>query len=52
MRRTSGLYFDEDLDADPAHQWDTKRKLFSMAEVYGPPSAVLVVHEKMAEIVT
>ena len=39
MTRTSGL----DFGSDPAHQWDTKRKLFSLAEVDAPPSAVIVV---------
>ena len=29
-------------DSDPADQWDTKRKLFILAEVCAPPSAVLV----------
>ena len=32
----------EDLDADPVCQWDTKRKPFSLAEVYALVSAVTV----------
>ena len=31
-----------DSDTDPAYQWDTKRKLFSLVEVYTLLSAVLV----------
>ena len=30
-------------DPDPTRQWDTKRKLFSLAEVRALPSAVLRV---------
>ena len=42
MTRPSRLNFGEDPDPDLAHQWDTKRKLFNLAEVRAPPSAVLV----------
>ena len=38
MTRTSGL----DFGSDPAHQWDTKRELFHLAEVCALPSAVLL----------
>ena len=41
MTRTSQLDFGSGPDADPAYQWDTKHKLFSLAEVGGLPSAVL-----------
>ena len=37
MTRTSEL----DFGSDPAHQWDTKRKLFHLAEVYALPRAIL-----------
>ena len=30
-------------EADPSYQWDRQRKLFSLAEVCAPPSAVIVV---------
>ena len=42
MTRTSRLDFGSAPDSDPAHRCDTKRKLFSLAEVCAPPSAVLV----------
>ena len=32
MTRTSWLDFGSGLDADLAHQWDTKGELFSLAE--------------------
>ena len=38
MTRTSGL----DFGSDPAHQWDTKRELFHLAEVCALPSAILL----------
>ena len=31
--RTSGFDFGLGLDPDPTYQWDTKRKLFSLADV-------------------
>ena len=40
MRRTSRFDFALGLDADLAYQWDTKRKLFSLAEVYALLNAV------------
>ena len=40
--RISWLEFVVRPDADLAYQWDTKRKLFSLAEVCTPPSTVLV----------
>ena len=42
MTRTSRFDFGSGLNPDPANQWDTKCKLFSMAEVCTLPSAVLV----------
>ena len=42
MTRTSRFDFGSDQDTDPTFQWETKRKLFSVAEVCAPPSAVLV----------
>ena len=44
MTRTSRLDFVLDPDAFLAYQWDTKRKLFSLAEVCAPPSAVPIVY--------
>ena len=38
MIRTSGL----DFGSDPAHQWDTKRELFHLAEVCAPLSVILL----------
>ena len=35
-------------DPDPAYQWDTKRKLFSLMEVHTPPSAVLAASYVLA----
>ena len=42
MTRTNRFDFGEDPDPDLAYQWDTKCKLFSLAEVCALPSAVLV----------
>ena len=42
MTRTSRFDFGSGPDPDPAYQWDTKRKLFSLAEVCALPSDVLV----------
>ena len=39
---TSSLDFVLGPNADQAYQWDTKRKLFSLVEVWALPSAVLV----------
>ena len=39
---TGGLDFGSGPDAGPAHQCYPKRKLFSLAEVCTPPSAVVV----------
>ena len=41
MTTTSRFDFGSGLDPDPAYQWDTKRQLFSLAEVHALPSAVL-----------
>ena len=30
-------------DPDPAYQWDPKCKQFSLAEIYTPPSAILLI---------
>ena len=38
---TSRLNFSSGPNPDPAYQWDTKRKLISLAEVCSPPSALL-----------
>ena len=35
------LGFGLGLDPDPAYQGDTKRKLFSLAEIYTLPSVIL-----------
>ena len=43
MTRTSQFDLGSGLDADLAYQWDTERKLFSLADVRALPSAVLVV---------
>ena len=43
MTRTSRFDFGSGPDADLAYQWDTKNKLFSLAEVFALPSAILVV---------
>ena len=45
MRRTNRLEFGEGPDQDPAYQWDTKCKLFSLVEVCALPSVVLVGYE-------
>ena len=42
VMRTSWLDFGSGPDGDPAYQWDTKHKLFSLAEVCALPSALLV----------
>ena len=42
MTRTSQFDFGSGPDPDPGHQWDTKRKLVSLAEVCAPLSGVLV----------
>ena len=42
MTRTSWLDFCYVPNSDPAFQWDTEHKLFSLADVCTPPSAVLV----------
>ena len=42
MTRTSRFDFALRKDPDPAYQWDTKHKLFSLAEVCALPSGVLV----------
>ena len=41
MKGLKGLVW-KGLDKEPAYQWDTKRKLFSLAEVCTPPSAITV----------
>ena len=46
VKNTNRLDFDEYPDPDPAYQWDTKRKLFSLAEVSALPSAVLCYYYK------
>ena len=38
VTRTSRFEFGSSPDADPAYQWDTKCKLFSLAEVCALPS--------------
>ena len=48
MTRTSRFDFGSGPNPDPAYQWDTKCKLFNLAEVCALPNAVLV----MKEIVT
>ena len=40
--RTSRFDFGSGPDPDLADHWDTKRKLFSLAEVWALPNAVLV----------
>ena len=42
VTRTSRLDFGSGLDADQTYQWETKHKLFSLAEVCALPSAILV----------
>ena len=42
MTRTSSFDFGSRPNPDPAYQWDTKRKLFSLADVCAPPYAVIV----------
>ena len=42
MTRTSQLDFGSGPNPDAAYQWDTKRELFSLAEVCALPSAVVV----------
>ena len=42
MTTTSRLDFGSGLDVDPAYQWDTKHKLFSLAKECAPTSALLV----------
>ena len=42
VTKTSRLDFGKDPDLDPAYQWDTKHKLFSLAEVGALQNAVLV----------
>ena len=44
MTRTNRLDFGSVLDPDPADQWDTKRKLFRLAEVRALPRGVLVLN--------
>ena len=43
VTRTSQLGIVSSPDPDPAYQWDTKRKLFNLAEVCAQPSTVLVL---------
>ena len=43
VTRTSRLYFRSGPNTDLTHQWDTKRKLFSLVEVCALPSAILVL---------
>ena len=45
VARTSRLDFGLDTDPDPVYQWDTKRKLFTLAQVCARPSAVIISHE-------
>ena len=46
MTITSQFDFGSGPDPDLAYKWDTKRKLFSLAEACALPSAVLVfLHE-------
>ena len=45
MTRTSRFDFGSGPDADPAYKFDTKCKLFSLAEVCALPSAVLISNE-------
>ena len=45
VTRTRGLDFGSGPDADPACQWDQKRKLFCLAEVCALPRAILVLFE-------
>ena len=45
MTRTRRLDFGSGPDPDPAYQWDTKRKLFSLVEVCVLRSAVPVYIE-------
>ena len=40
VTRTSRFDFESGPDPDLTCQWDTERKLFSLAEVRAPPSAV------------
>ena len=42
MTRINKFEFGSSPDPEPAYQWDTKRKLFSVEEVCAPPSAVLI----------
>ena len=42
--RISRLHFGSALGADLTYQWNTKRKLFSLAEVCALPSAVPVIN--------
>ena len=42
VMRTNRLNFSSGPDADPAHQWDTKRKLIILADVCTLLSARLV----------
>ena len=41
--KISQLNFSSGPNPDPAYQWDTKRKLISMVEVYSSLSALLVI---------
>ena len=50
MTRTIRLGFGEGPDPDPAYQWDTKRKVFSLAEVCTPPSVIVVTCVFMFEL--
>jgi len=42
VTRTRRFDFGSGPDGDPAYQWDSKRKLLSLAEVCALPSAVLI----------
>ena len=44
MTSTSQFDFGSGPDPDPANQWDTKRKLSSLAEVCDLPSIGRVIH--------
>ena len=43
-QEAADLKFGSGPDPDPADRWDTKRKLFSLAEVRTPLSAGLVTY--------
>ena len=47
--RTSQYDFCSGPDADPAYQWDTKCKLFSLVEVCALPGAILDYMYEYAE---